>query len=343
MSQKKINNQKKYGHTKNFNPMKKKQAITSSDKTVKEIIQNLVYPQHPLIDIHYNNTGKMQFTPYYLTKWMQSTADFHYTECTDFNYSLDTTNIINTVNVNGKNYGFKKLFNSKTDPLKQMILTTSNENTDSTSSASSKSTDKTGKTNDKANNVYGTKNKEVWVNMDRCWGAGPDGKYLKTFCNELKKLGWKVHNLGSGPGTQTNCNKASSCKNGVWLTLDNGVDCEIFRHMGSDKWFKGQLVKHGSRAVLGFINNAGNIKKGGKYYSYLGMAHDGTGKGNPGIKHPAGYLADCGVPFFYSKGNNPKDAARLFNGGGESKVALNNDYKKRLKGFYSNWNWSSKY
>ena len=336
--------QRKYGSTISFNPMKTVKNISAKDKTVKEIIENLVYSQKPFIDIHYNNLGVMKFTPYHIDTWLKGVASFHYTECTDFTYTFDTTNIITRAQANGKFYTFEQLFNSKTNPLLGFVDTWTDITEENTNN---KTTDKTVNkkgNKDKTNNPYNTKKKEVWVSMDRAWGDAANHKYLNTFCKECKKLGWKVHNLGVSPGTQVNANKASKAKNGIWLTLNNGVDCEIFRHMGHDKWFKKVLLKNHNRAVLGFIgNSAGDIRRGGKYYKYLGMAHDGTGKGNPGLKYPAGYLADCAVPFFYSKGNNPKDAARLFNSGGESKVALENDYSKRVKGYYKNWNWGNKY
>lgn len=336
--------QRKYGSLSSFNPMKTIKNVSTRDKTVKEIVQNLVYAQKPFIDIHYNNVGVMKFTPYYVDKWLKAVASFHYGECVDFSYSYNTADIVTQVVDGKKVYNFKQLFNSKTDPLSGLIFLGENideENNNNTST--NKTSNKTSKTNNKTSNPYGTKRKEVWVNMDECWGHSTDNKYLSTFCKELKRLGWKVHNLGVKPSMHTNYRQAGKCKNGIWLTLDNGVDCEVLRHFGHDNWFKGQLVRHNSRAVIGLINNAGNIKKGGKYYKYLGRAHDGTGKGNPGLRYPAGYLADCGVPFFYSKGRNPKDAARLFNSGGDSKIALNTNYKKRLKGYYANWNWSNKY
>ena len=334
--------QRKYGTKKTFNPMKKVKTISTSEKTIKEIVQNLVYEQKPLIDIHYNNMGVMKFTPYYLDSFMKAVASFHYSEATDISYSFDTTDLVTSVINKGKLYTFQELFNTKKNPLAWMVQTWAEITDTNTTTSTDKSTDKTKQS--KTSNPYGTKKKEVWVSMDRAWGDAANHKYLKTFCDELKRLGWKVHNLGVSPGTQVNANKASKAKNGVWLTLNNGVDCEIFRHMGHDQWFKSVLLRNKNRAVLGFIGNAaGDIRRGGKYYKYLGMAHDGTGKGNPGLRYPAGYLADCAVPFFYSRGNNPKDAARLFNSGGESKVALENDYSKRVKGYYKNWNWSNKY
>jgi hypothetical protein len=340
--------QGKYGSVFSFNPMKNVLYLNSSDKTVKELIEQLVYSQKPYIDIHYNNTGIMKFSPYHIDKWMQPVAKFHYNECIDWDYSFDTTNIVTQVVIGNTIYKYSKLFNSKYNQLLNFVstgisLNGKSQSTNSGGTSTNKSSSKTSSTNDKTSNPYHTKNKEVWVNMDICWGHSSDNSYLNTFCAELRKLGWKVHNLGVGPAIHTNYSKASNCKNGIWLTIDNGVDCEVFRHFGHDTWFKGQLVRNNSRAVLAFINDAGNIKKGGKYFKYLGMAHDGTGNGSPGLKYPAGYLAACGVPFFYSFGRHPKAAARLFNSGGDSKLACENDYKKHVHGYYHNWNWGSKY
>lgn len=332
-------NQRKYGSTFEFNPFKNIKNVDIKDKPVKEAIDELVYSQHPFIDIHYNTTGIMKFTPYYLKEWKHPTVEIPLSQTTDYNYKLDTTNIIITFMDKGKPITFKKLFNSKKNVLKGFTTLKETMPTENTNAKTSN----TNKTSTKQGNPYGTKKKEVWVNMDECWGHSADNRYLTIFCNELKKLGWKVHKLGVKPSLHTDYGKASQCRNGIWLTLDNGVDCEVLRHFGHDEWFKGQLVRHNSRAVIGFINNAGNIKKGGKYYKHLGMAHDGTGKGNPGLRYPAGYCADCGLPFFYSKGNNPKDAARIFNNGGDSKIALEKNYKKKIGGYYKNWNWSSKY
>lgn len=337
--------QSKYGSVISFNPMKNIKNISVKDKTVKEIIENLVYSQKPFIDIHYNNVGVMQFTPYHLDKWLKEVASFHYNECVDFSYSYNTTDIVTQVSTTKTFYNFQKLFNTKNNPLANLIFegVGLEEENKTNVNTTNKTNSKTSKTNNKTSNPYGTKKKEVWVNMDNCWGHSTDIKYINAVCKELRRLGWKVHNLGAGSTIHTDYNKASKCKNGIWLTLDNGVDCEVLRHFGHDNWFKGMLVRNGSRAVIGLINNAGNIKKGGKYYKYLGMAHDGTGKGNPGLRYPAGYCADCGLPFFYSKGNNPKDCARIFNAGGDSKIALQKNYNKKLKGYYANWNWSNKY
>ena len=335
--------QGKYGSAIRFNPFKTKKNISlKHNKTSIEAIKSLIYSQKPFIDIHYNDKGVIQFTPYYLDEWLQPTCQID--RVIDYDVKIDTTNIL--TNVSG--YNFRKLFNSKVDYLSGFInvyggVDDPSNKTSSSSGSSNKSVAKTSKGNTKTNNPYGTKTKNVFVVMDRCWGSSTDSTYLNNFANEMAKLGWKVHKIGIGPGHIIPGSLSSSIKNGIYLILGNGADCEVFRHIGHDQWFKGMLLKRNCRAVVGLINNAGDIRRGGRYYSHLGMAHDGTGKGNPGLKYPAGYFADCGVPFFYSKGNNPKGCAKLFNSGGESQLALNNDYKRRLKGYYANWNWSSKY
>lgn len=331
--------QKKYGSIINFNPMKNKNTVSVKDKTVKELIQQIVYSTGAYIDINYNTVGVMQFKPYHIDNWLKSIADFKYTETIDYSWNFNTTDIVTAVKVGKKIWTFKDLFggNALSKMIKQEVSLSDN------SFKTNKTSNKTSSNNIKTDNPYGTKKKEVWVNMDNCWGSSTDHRYINTFCKELKKLGWKVHNLGAGSTIHTNYSLASKCRNGIWLTLDNGVDCEVLRHFGHDTWFKGQLVRHNSRAVIGFINNAGDIRKGGRYYKYLGMAHDGTGKGSPALRYPAGYCADCGLPFFYSRGNNPKKCANIFNAGGESKLALEKDYKKKLKGYYANWNWGKEY
>ena len=341
--------QRKYGSVISFNPMKNKNSLTCSDKTVKEIVQQLIYSTGAFIDIHYNNTGIMKFTPYHKDDWLKPVAEFHYMESIDYDWNFNTTDIVTLVHDGNKNYTFKDLFGG--NALSNMVMTientsdsdsnktgTNNNNT----SNNGKTTVKTGKTS-KTNNPYGTKKKEVWIVMDTCWGSSTDQQYMNRFAKELAKLGWKVNKRGIGPGGIIPSSLSSDIKNGVYLILANGVDCEVFRHIGHDQFFKGMLLRRNCRAAIGLINNAGDIRKGGRYYKHLGMAHDGTGKGNPGLNYPAGYLAYCGVPFFYSRGNNPKKAAVLFDSGGESKLALNKNYSKVLKGYYSNWNWGNKY
>lgn len=321
-----------------FNPMKNKKEFTTKDKTVREVIEQLIYSQGSFIDLHYNDVGVMKFTPYKLNKWLKSVADFTINEIIEYKWDFNTTDIITAVEDNSRIYKFENLL-GKSDINEMIYLETSITEENSTA------TSKTSKTDTKTSNPYGTKNKEVWVNMDSHWGSTTDNKYLKQVCKELKKLGWKVHNTGVGASTHSKIKG----KNGVWLTLYGGVDAGCLREAGLDTSYKTDLLNRKMRTVIGFMGRAGEksksgIGKGYKWYKKVGKAHDDNySAGDTSLKYPAGFLAFCGVPFFHSVGNNPKQCAQLFNSGGESKKALNTKYKKIGKGYYSNFNWGSKY
>ena len=327
----------KYGATVKFNPMKNKKEFETKDKTVKEIIQQLIYSQGSFIDIHYNDTGIMKFTPYHHDKWLKSVADFSYKNLIEYDWSFNTTDIVTAVEDNGKIYKFHDLL-GKGENINYYVYA-------ETSITENNNTAKASNTNEKNDNPYKTKNKEVWVNMDSHWGSSTDNQYLRAVCKELKKLGWKVHNTGVGPSKHSKIQG----KNGVWLTLYGGVDAGCLREAAFDTSFKKNLLNRKMRTVIGFIGKAGEknksgIAKGYKWYKKLPKAWDDNySTGDTSIKYPAGMLAYCGVPFFHSTGNNPKQCANLFNGGGQSSRALNNKYKKIGKGYYSNFNWGSKY
>lgn len=331
--------QRKYGSIINFNPMKNKNTLNIQDKTVKEIIQQLIYSTGAFIDIHYNTTGIMQFQPYYIDKWLKSVADFRYTETIDYSWTFNTTDIITAIADGNKTWYFKDLFggNALTNLIRQEIgLNTNNPN---------KTNNKKSKTKVKTGNPYKTKKKEVWVNMDNCWGSNTDHTYLKTFCKELKKLGWKVHNTGVGSNNHTKIQG----KNGIWLTLYNGVDTGCLREAAHNTAYHNNLLNRNMRTVIGFMGGSPSthpvdIRKGGKGYKKVGKAWDDNySSGDTGLKYPAGFLAYNGIPFFYSYGNHPKKAANIFNSGGDSKIALEKSFKKNKHGYYANYNWGKEY
>ena len=330
------------GGVTNINEMKntKMNIQTNHDKTIIDMIKGLVYGKRMNAQVLFGSNGDMSIVPFRWLEWMESRVNLRY--LIDYTVDFNVTDLITSVN----GLTFKEIFNADKDYLRpsngftRVIRTETNIDINGNKS---KAPNKPSEKVTKSDNVYKTKKKAVWVNMDNCWGSSADNKYFRTFCKELEKLGWKVHRVGVGSQLHTNDRLASKCKDGVWLTLDNGVDCQVFRHLGHDTWFKSILLKNNARAAFGFIAGAGEIRKGGAYFKYLGVPHDGVSGAGGGLRYPAGYLADCGVPFFYSKGNHPRQAARLFNNGGDSKLALSNSYKKRLKDWHANWNWSKKY
>lgn len=332
--------QRKYGSTFSFNPMKNKNTLSCSDKTIKEIVQQLIYSTGAYIDIHYSNTGTMKFTPYHKNDWLKPVASFHYLDSIDYSWDFNTTDIVTVVHDGKKNYTFKDLFGG--NALSNMVLSSENTGEDAVKQGNAnndKRTNKTGKTS-KNSNPYGTKKKEVWVNMDSHWGSSTDHKYLKAVCKELKKLGWKVHNTGVGPSTHSKIQG----RNGVWLTMYGGVDVGCLREAALNTAFHNDLLNRKMRTVIGFMGSATDIRKGGKGYKKVRKAWDDNySSGDTTLKYPAAFLADNGVPFFYSSGNHPKKAAARFNSGGDSKIALEKPFKKSKRGYYANYNWGTKY
>ncbi len=334
--------QKKYGSIISFNPMKTTKQIKGSDKTVKEWIEYLIYSQHPFIRIHYNNTGRMLFTPYHFNDYVKEVASFHYTDLTDWDWNFNQTNVVTGAYVNGKYMNVAKMFGSH-DPytfLAKLVSTKQAEKNNETTSKTKTSK----KTNPKSNNPYNTKKKEVWVSMDNWQGGSIDRKYYDTVCSTIKKQGWKVHKIGIGPQTHDENHIASSgAKNGVWLTVYGGVDVGCIRETCFDTSYKNILLRRNLLPVIAF-NSTADIRRGGNRFSGLAKAWDDNySSGDTSMKYPGGCMATCGVPWLQVPGNHPKKLGLLFCAGGDSKIALTKKYKKNGHGYYANFNWSSKY
>jgi len=333
--------QSKYGSTVSFNPMKTKKQISGGDKTVKEWIEYLIYSQHPFIRIHYNNTGRMLFTPYHINDYAKEVASFHYTDLTDFEWEFNLTNIITGAEVNGKYMNITQMFGSH-DPYRFMakLMTDKREKTTNNTSKTVNSKTK----NNKSNNPYNTKRKHVWVSMDNWQGGSTDNKYYNTVCKTIKKQGWTVHKVGIGSHTHEEGHIASSgAKNGVWLTVYGGVDVGCIRETCFDTSYKNALLKRNLLPVIAF-NSTADIRKGGNGYKRIRKAWDDNySAGDTTLKYPGACMAQCGVPWLQVPGNNPKKLGLLFCSGGDSKIALTKKYKRNGHGYYANFNWGSKY
>ncbi len=334
-----------YGSVVSFNPMKNKKQIEGGDKTVKEWIEYLIYSQHPFIRIHYNNTGRMLFTPYHFNEYLKEVASFHYTDLTDFTWEFNLKDIITGSYVDGKYMNVSQLFNSY-DPFNFQARFITNDETHKTAdTTTTKNKTKTSKkTNNKSNNPYNTKRKHVWVSMDT-WATGAtDRKFFKTVCNTIKKQGWTVHPIGIGPQTHDEIHVANSgAKNGVWLTVYGGVDPGCIRETCFDTSYKNLLLKRNLLPVIAF-NSTADIRKGGKIYKYIWTAYDDNySHGDTGLKYPGACMAQCGVPWLQVPGYHPKKLGLVFCAGGDSKIALTKKYKRNNHGYFANYNWGSNY
>ena len=255
-------------------------------------------------------------------------------------FKSSTENIVTDVQIEGKNYSTSDITGGKYELNDIFISNTSTINVQK--NTSTKKENKTNPTSNKSH-PYCCKNKEIWINMDLRSSYAADGAWLKKVCKELEKLGWKVHNMGVGPSIHTNPAKFKQAKHGLWLTIDNGVDPAVLRELANSDWCAGQIARNGSVACLFFVGvDKSRFTKGGGCYKHVGVAHDDNGNGMA-LDYPAGYLAECGVPFAFCP-DGARSVAEKINNGGDSPKACKTNYINRKKtGYAKNWSWSREY
>ena len=335
------------------NPFKKNDSFIARDKSFIEVIRNIVFYSLGFFDVYFNDRGVLQIEPLSKTDW--ENTGLHLTgDYTSRKFKFSTTNAITGVVVNGTddNAGkrvlstdfqdldltafFGRVGTSISNPVKQ-------SSTKSTSNAVKSNTTVVNK-----NNPYGTKNKEVWVNMDEAGNGSADHNYINKVCELLRKNGWKVHNMGVGANIHTLPQYFNQCKNGIWLTIDNGMDPGTIRHLGYDSWCAGSIMKKGGRCVFAcMMDNTKKywIEKGcGNWYD-LHEAHDDRySAGDTYLKYPAGYMAWCGLPFMTAKNYDASGMVAQFLKGGVSQEALKmSNWKNRKGNYYIRSGWSSNY
>lgn len=334
---------KNYGSKTKFNPLSKQYKNQKiENKTLYELIKAYTVGTGAFIDLHLNDYGTFILEPFDIANWRKPKVlitDVY----NNMKFKSSTENIVTNVTLDGKyNYTTMDITGGRYELNDIFIQTTSAVSTEKTTT-STKKDNKTNQTSD-SSFPYLCKNKEIWINMDLRTEYGPDGEWLSKVCDELRNLGWKVHNMGVGPGIHTDSSKFSQAKNGLWLTIDNGQDCAVFRELANSEWCAGTIAGNGSIACLFFvgISPGSRFTKGGEYYTHLGVAHDDNGNGMP-LDYPAGYLAECGVPFGFC-GDSAREVAEKINSGGDSEKACKTNYITRKKtGYAANWSWSHEY
>lgn len=334
-----------YGSTIRFNPMTNIQKIIIRNQSVIEVIRNLVIGSGAYIDVYFDKYGIIHIEPYHKNDLFNTGLYLTTPEIAEAKYKFDTTNIITGVAVQstnknkiGKVYSSSSLFNLDLSVFfgKQTTsISNPNQSTASTSTSnktSKSASSKKSNTSKKTSNPYGTKKKEVWFSMDEAGSVSADNTFLKNIAKELKKHGWKAHNMGrSREAHHRNRNKA---KNGIWWMIFNGVDPGTLRY-ANDQWFRTPLVNNNSRMVIGFHKNACDIRKGGKCYKRIGKAWDDHySSRDTSIKYPADYLTRHGVPFMYTKGYDYKTLVSKFVAGGDNPSACNKNWKTKGTGYY---------
>ena len=335
---------KNYGSKKAFNPLSKQYKNQKlENKTLWELIKAYTVGTGAFIDLSINDYGTIIIEPFDIDNWRK--PKFLITDVyNNLKFKSSTENIVTNVSLKGKNYTTQNITGGKYELNDIFIGNTSMITQQTTTSTSSKTRDnKTNPTSDKGH-PYVCKNKEIWINMDLRTNYSSDGAWLKKVCKELEKLGWKVHNMGVGPSIHTDPSKFKQAKHGVWCTIDNGQDCAVFRELANSDWCAGAIARNGSVPAIFFvgIEQSRRITKGGKFYNHLTLAPDDNGRGVT-LDYPAGYLAECGVPFGFCP-DGARSVAEMINKGGDSSKACKTNFITRKKtGYAKNWSWSHEY
>ena len=323
-------------------------------KSFIEVIRDLVYSRLGYFDVWFNDRGILQIEPISKKDW--ETTGLHLTtpNALKQKYKFSTTNVITKVVVNSSGTETGKGFNigdvksgassinlasffgwigtSISDPTQKTTTTSASKSTSNATKTNAKTS--TGTTKD---NPYGTKKKEVWLNSDSIYGQSTDLKFMQDIAKHLNKAGWTTHiftraysesHYQHRPGYAW----GGKVKNGIWFTIYGGACAGTLRESANTSYYRKPLVDAGSRTVIGFRHPpAGDIRKGGKYYSYLPRAHDdGFSGGDPYIRYPAKYLTDHAMPFMYAK--DAKQMAEKFLQGGDNPEACTKNWKFYNKG-----------
>lgn len=328
---------KNYGSKESFNPLTKQYKNQKLEgKTLYELIKAYTIGTGAFIDLYLNDYGTFILEPFDIDNWRKPKlliTDVY----NNMKFKSSTENIVTDVSLNGKNYTTLNITGGKYELNDIFIQNTSTINEDT-----EKKDGKTQETSNKSH-PYCCKNKECWVNMDLRTNYSSDGAWLKNVCSELKKLGWTVHEVGVGPGYQTNPSHYSKAKNGLWVTIDNGIDPAVLRELANADYCAGTLARNGCVPGLFFVGiDKSRFTKGGGCYTHVGVAHDDNGNG-VALNYPAGYLAECGVPFGFC-GDSAREVAEKINNGGDSTKACKTNFISRKKtGYAKNWAWSHEY
>lgn len=327
-----------YGSSIRFNPMTSPVTAIIRNQSRIETIRNLVFGTGAYIDVYFDKYGILQIEPYHKDDLFNTGLYLTTPEIASAKFKFDTTNILTGVVVQstdntkvGKKYSSSSLVNLDLSvffgDLSGMI---SNPNQSTTSSvkkskkSSKNNTSKKSKTATKTSNPYGTKKKNVYLNIDSIDGYSSDMKKMNDMKKLLKKEGWNV--TITGVGSEAHWKQRGNVKNGIWFCLYGGACAGTLKEHCTSSWFLNPLKKNKSRVVVGFFPPTSSILKGGKYYKHLGPAHDWQGsRAYANIDYPAKFLSNHGVPFMYAK--NAKEMVSKFLAGGDNYNTTGSNYK----------------
>lgn len=328
-----------WGGTMDYNPMTVKKNIIIRNKSYIEAIRDIVFGLGLFIDVYFDKYGIIHIEPFVKDEWLNTGLYITTPEIASVKHKFDTTNVITGTLVHnadktklGNYYDASNLVNLNLS-LFFGNLSASIDNPDSTTVKQSNTTTlkKSNTSKVKKNtNVYNTKKKVVYLNIDNIDGHSSDMNKMKTMKKLLNKEGWQVEIMGVGPSTHYN--RRGEVKNGIWFCLYGGFCAGTLREACENNWYLNPIKKNKSRVVIGFFPPATNgILKGGKYYKHLGPAWDWQGSSSyANLNYPTKFMSSNGVPFMFGK--NAKEMVAKFLAGGDNFKTEGNSYK-----YYGSW------
>lgn len=329
---------KNYGSKKTYNPLTKNyknQKIES--KTLWDLIKAYTIGTGAFLDLYINDYGTIIIEPFDIVNWRK--PKYLITDVyNNMKFKSSTENIVTDVTIKGKNYTTLDITGGQYELNDIFIQNTSSIQVQE----QSKKDNKTNPTENKSF-PYLCKNKEVWINMDLRTDYSSDRAWLNDVCKELENLGWKVHNMGVGPSIHTDPGKFNQAKDGLWVTIDNGIDPAVLRELGNSDWCAGSIASHGAIPCLFFVGiDKSRFTKGGGCYEHVGIASDDNGNGMA-LDYPGGYLAECGVPWGFCDDSARGVAEKINNGGDSPKACQTNFINRRKTGYSANGFWGKDY
>lgn len=327
------------GIIKNYNPMTVNKKVIIRNKSFMDAIRDIVFGLGRFIDVYFDKYGVLHIEPFVKDEWLHTGLCLTTPEIASAKYKFDTTNVITGAIVHNADktkqaglYQSKDIINLNLWAFFGVMTTSiDNPNTQTTTKTTSnnKNNKKVNKTKKKVDNVYGTRKKRVYLNIDSIYGYSSDMKKMKDIRKVLQKNGWEVTIVGVG--SEAHWERRGDVHGGIWFCLYGGV-CggTLHEHCDSD-WFLNPLKKHHSRVVVGIFPPASSIKKGGKYYKHLVPAHDWNGSQSYAhLDYPGRFMSRAGVPWMYA--DNGKEMASKFLAGGDNYDTEGNSYK-----WYDSW------
>lgn len=242
------------------NPFKTKPALVMRNKTVIELVRDIVYNCLGFFDVWINERGIIQIDPISKTDWESTGLHLTTGNALKEKYKFSTTNAITHVAVTGSGRSIGEVFSAKDSDLLNFdlaaffggVYTSISDPTQKNKTSAASSTSNSTKNNSTTTNVgkdgnpFNNKKKNIIVSAD-----SGSGDFRGGIISKLKRDGWNVRDLGTGPGTHSTSYNILSKNYAVNLTIYNGADPKTIDEPVTG-WLKGKHEKYGVRLVQMF-------------------------------------------------------------------------------------------